>query len=250
MMTLWQAKGVKAHLEKKKSWTIADRVAMRNAAQVLRYHQRRKFKGNPMSLKQATEARLSEIADIAESGVTEMTGKLRRGGDRDDVVGRFGGMKPAYPELNQLSAGPKAIAASIRKGKGKAYRSVYTVVEAAMAKAGYKNKRKSSPGRQSVNAHSGRKSCTHCGELHTTSEHRFHGSGSFHRTHAWGFNPPAGRSPVMIYGRVLLIQAQKTQRHVCDAECKKCEHCYVHEFQPGAAMWGLPNGDILIRSKK
>ncbi len=245
-MTLFQARGILAAKSKKKFLTIADRVAMRVAAQVVRYSIRRKYRNNPApTLDQAVQARLSEIADIAESGVTEMTGKLRRGGDRDDVVGRFGGMKPSYPELNKLSAGPKEIARSIRKGKGLAYRRIYAVVEAALEQRGFQRARKKTRGRLSVAPHEPLRKCKHCGHLHTKSEHRFHGPGAFHNTHLWGFNPPLK----VIYGQVLRIEAKKTQKHVCDADCRRCDHSYVHDFKPGAVMYGLPNGDILIRSK-
>lgn len=54
----------------------------------------------------------------------------------------------------------------------------------------------------------------------------------------------------IIYRRVLRIYAQKQGPHRCDAECKEKNHCYFHDFKPGAVMYGLPNGDILIRSKK
>ncbi len=252
-MTLERARAIYRELSKKKTWTKSEREAMRDAAQVIRYARRRR---NPPTLEQATRERLMQIADAAESGATEMTGKLRRSAGREgDVIGRFGGMKSSFPELNRLSAGPKQIAKTIRKGKGKAFDRVVSVVAGAMAKEGFLPARKVSKTRASVPSHSGKKSCRHCGELHTSSEHRFHGAGSFHRTHLWAFNPrksnPCHNSrATMIYGRVLQVEAMKTQKHQCDAECKRCGHCYTHTFKPGAVMLGLPNGDILIRSKK
>lgn len=58
---------------------------------------------------------------------------------------------------------------------------------------------------------------------------------------------PGGRT--IIYGRVLRVDAQKTQKHICDAGCKRVGHKYTHGFKPGAKMYGLPNGDILISSR-
>jgi hypothetical protein len=52
---------------------------------------------------------------------------------------------------------------------------------------------------------------------------------------------------VMVYGRVLRIEAQKTQPHVCDDDCAAVDHCYYHDFSKGAVMYGLENGDLLIR---
>jgi hypothetical protein len=51
---------------------------------------------------------------------------------------------------------------------------------------------------------------------------------------------------VKIYGRVLLVEAQKLGFHLhCDAECKRCQHKYVHEFKPGARLMGIPDGAYL-----
>ncbi len=234
--------------------TVAQKALLSEATQVIRQHSKK----NPPSLDQMTKARLFEIADMAESGFTEMTGKLKREGSRSqfetggEVTGRFGGMKPAYPELNQLRAGPKEIAKAIRRGKGKAYNNVVTVVRAALEKKGFKNSRKRGRGVLRVPPHSGTKRCEHCEALHTSSEHRFHGPGSFHATHLWGFSKrnPSEKLGTVIYGRVLMIQAQKTGPHRCDPECARCNHSYYHEFKSHAVMYGLPNGDILIRSKK
>lgn len=53
----------------------------------------------------------------------------------------------------------------------------------------------------------------------------------------------------IIYGRVIRIDAQKTQKHICDTACKRYGHKYTHGFKSGAKMYGLPNGDILISSR-
>jgi hypothetical protein len=50
-----------------------------------------------------------------------------------------------------------------------------------------------------------------------------------------------------IYGRVLEIHAQKTGPHRnCDAECKRANHKYVHDYQPGAKLMGIPDGAFLM----
>lgn len=62
-------------------------------------------------------------------------------------------------------------------------------------------------------------------------------------------NPPAvGRKKlVRIYGRVLSIQAQKVGSHRhCDAECKRVNHKYIHDFKPGAKLLGIPDGSFLM----
>jgi hypothetical protein len=50
-----------------------------------------------------------------------------------------------------------------------------------------------------------------------------------------------------IYKRVLSIQAQKIgfHRH-CDAECKRVDHKYIHDFKPGANLLGIPDGSFLM----
>lgn len=50
----------------------------------------------------------------------------------------------------------------------------------------------------------------------------------------------------MLYGRVLRVEAQKTQAHVCDSGCKRASHCYYHNFKNGVAEYGLPAGARLL----
>lgn len=54
----------------------------------------------------------------------------------------------------------------------------------------------------------------------------------------------------LIYGNLIEIRAQKTQEHICDAECKRSGHKYVHEFSSHPQVVGLPNGDVLITGRK
>jgi hypothetical protein len=62
-------------------------------------------------------------------------------------------------------------------------------------------------------------------------------------------NPGGRKKLVVIYKRVLSIQAQKIgfHRH-CDAECKRVGHKYIHDFKPGAKLLGIPDGSFLMLS--
>jgi hypothetical protein len=140
------------------------------------------------TLDQATRARLSEIRDIARSGVTELTGRAIREGGEGAIVGRIGGLKPMYPELLTIPDSPKQIAIAIDKGKGRAFERVYAAVEAEMERAGFQPGRARSPGRPSIPPHAGKPYCYLCRQHHTKGQHRAHGAGSFHRTHLWAFS--------------------------------------------------------------
>jgi hypothetical protein len=187
------------------------------------------------TLEQLVDYRLADIAEASESGLTEMTGKLRRDYVPEhpwelpgEVVGRFGGMKRGlYPELEALSEGPKVIGQAIRRGKGKVYERVRQVVADAMSKEtdSYRVVKKRSPGRASVAPHEGRPYCLHCRATHTKGQHRFHGPGSFHATHLWAFNPmtvkeakyvhellTSGKRKLTPEARALLTRATQTLR--------------------------------------
>lgn len=61
---------------------------------------------------------------------------------------------------------------------------------------------------------------------------------------------PSNATKTKIYGRILRIEAQKTQPHICDAECKRANHCYFHDFTTKNAMiFGMPDGSLRIQTK-
>ncbi len=150
------------------------------------------------TLEQATAQRLSEIASVAESGFTELTGTSRREYGREGAfVGRVGGMIPAYPELARVGAGPKAIAAAIRRGRGKVYARIVKTVAGELVRQGYKPARKAG-GRPTIEPHAGNKRCVHCIDAHTRGQHRFHGQGAYHRTHLFSFNPAMSKGVYVV----------------------------------------------------
>lgn len=203
------------------------------------------------TLEEATAHRLAEFADLAESGITEMTGKIRRDYTPEDpwekpgeVVGRFGGIKPAYPELMRISAGPKVIAAAIRRGKGKTFETVRGLMEHQLTKLGFEPRRKRSPGRPTVAPHKKlRPYCEHCGNMHSTNQHRFHGEGAFHRTHLFSFgNPPAPAVKPARIGRAEKIYYKRDQGNR--------QGPYFHKFtRTAAGVWTYPPGWAFFKNR-
>ena len=204
---------------------------------------------------QTIHARMMEIREVVRSGATEMVGKTYRGAS-GKIEGRYrGGMSKAFPELERAGLTPGEAAKAIEsKRKGKRFKRLYK----AIADEYGLSTRKRGRGRLVVPRHRGNRRCKHCRQLHSTSEHRFHGPGSFNQTHLFSFNPRMKKrssfqknphAVVVIYGRVLAIEAMKTQKHLCDAECKRFGHRYRHDFKPGAVMYGLDDGSILIRGQ-
>jgi len=243
------------------------------------------------TLDEITDMRLSEFADLAESGITEMTGKLKYSGrsdwDAGEVVGRFGGLKPGYPEMMRLSAGPKAIAKSIRKGSGLAYERIRQVVREAMAAKGYEPAKVRSPGKATVPAHEAIRHCARCQTAHTKGQHRFHGKGSFHKTHLWGFNPMTVQRAAAIHrnlmkkttpltkdDRELLREVAQVLRAARKPASNKPASnpagevigvlkelryqrtvgahpgYYKHVFKSKSYVLCLPNGDVLLTSRR
>ncbi len=226
-------------------------------------------------LDQATDARLAEIRTLVRSGATERVGKTYRGAS-GKIEGRHrGGMSIAFPELIHLKDSPSTIAKAIERGRGKIYQRVRREVRRELGRSIREYKRY--PQKPVIPAHAAlTKKCKLCRHAHGKGEHRFHGPDSYNMSHAmaFSFNPHARRKGhmrkrvirrrmvrrvrrnpgapggVVIYHKVLRIEAQKGPGHRCDAECKKFGHRYFHDFKTKPMMLGLPNGDIVIRSRR
>jgi len=63
-------------------------------------------------------------------------------------------------------------------------------------------------------------------------------------------NPPAGST--MIYPEIIAVLARKdpNEPHHCDAKCKRAGHLFEHEFKPGTAVYGTPNGQQIILERR
>lgn len=196
-------------------------------------------------------SRMQEIRELVRYGATEMTGRSYRDAS-GRIAGRHGGgFSTMFPELKKAGMTPAEAARAIESGKGVGYERLVKAIADTYGLVSKGSRR----GRATVPPHVGNRKCKHCREAHTTSEHRFHGPGSFHSTHLFAFNPKMkrrkkslknSRGRTLIYGKVTRIEAQKTQDHICDEECKRFKHRYFHEFTSGPKMYGLPDGSILI----
>lgn len=65
-----------------------------------------------------------------------------------------------------------------------------------------------------------------------------------------GIIPADNPRGTIIYDEVLYIVARKGQNHKCDAECRKCDHTYKHDFTSKALIIGNPDGSLTIRPAK
>jgi hypothetical protein len=202
------------------------------------------------NLEELTHYRLSEIQDAAESFDWSNVGKAI--GRRDPVTGRIeedprrirGGWHDLFPELPS-KYGPTATAKALRKGKGIIFRRIVASVQEGMKPYATRERKKRPPSVPGHDSLTGK--CKLCQIPHSKKQHRFHGPGSFHKTHLWGFamNKPTEEMP-LVYGRVLQVLAQKTQVHRCDAGCKKVGHRYYHNFKTGPKEYGLPAGAVIV----
>ncbi len=167
------------------------------------------------TLEQATSARLQEIRDLAESGYSELTGRARREyyrtpQDVGRVVGRFGGLN--IKELQSVGVSHQQAAQAIRRGKGKVFARIETSVRREMEREGFKPARKRSTGPLlDVAPHAGRRYCAHCRTFHAKGQHRFHGEGSFHRTHlfAFGDNVPNVAEAKRVFAQLMQIARER-----------------------------------------
>lgn len=140
-------------------------------------------------LNQSVDARLQEIREFVRSGATEMVGKTKRGAS-GKVEGRYkGGATIMFPELAVMRS-PGEAAKAIGRGKGKVYNRLRREVIRQLAPH-FPKQRIRAPEKPSVSPHPKlTRKCKLCKVAHGKGQHRFHGQGSFHSTHAFGFNPP------------------------------------------------------------
>lgn len=212
-----------------------------------------------MTQEQFAHRIMADYLALHSTGVTELTGKRRdrrssqarmmdAAGVEGGGEGRFGGLSKMFP----MFAGerPKALAAALKRGKGKIYRRALKAAMGQAERLGYRRSPKSRTrraARPGVAPHQGLSYCKRCKVEHTKSQHRFHGPGSFDRTHLFAFGPRSNPPAKKIYGQLLLIVAKKTAAHRCDAKCSAAGHIYKHPFTSKPSIYGLPDGSLLIR---
>jgi len=101
----------------------------------------------------------------------------RKGMDLDDMrhVAIEEGFLPEDASINTL------LDALADESRGRVRRSIHDDIE--MPERVYVEPRKRKPERPTIPAHPGNKKCSKCGVLHGKNAHRFHGPGSYVRTH-------------------------------------------------------------------
>lgn len=231
----------------------------------------------------------------------------RKGMDLDDMrhVAIEEGFLPEGADINAL------LDALGDESRGRVHRSRFEDVE--IPERVYVEPKKRKPEPPTIPAHeSVTKKCRRCGQPHGKKAHRFHGKGSYVRTHKFlkyfeanpamtiskakqyvtyytglirqgmalvkeerdllirarqlmrrarrpAVNPRRKRRVIrrncnppgatVVYHRLLRIEARKGPGHRCDAGCKRANHSYFHDFGPGAVVYGLPDGSLVIRQK-
>jgi hypothetical protein len=149
--------------------------------------------------------RMAMLREEVRSGATEMTGKTYRDAS-GKIAGRFGGgMSVLYPELRYSGLTPKQASDAVGRGKGKRWKRLYRAAKREVVRE-FGKARRWYRGRLSEAPHPGYAYCSHCREYHSKNEHRFHGKGSFYRTHPLSFggfeNPPMPKLVTLPDGRV------------------------------------------------
>jgi hypothetical protein len=188
--------------------------------------------------------RLSEIRDLVHMGLAQEEG--------GEAIGkRFRGLKPSYPELEQIKDSPSAIASAIDRGEGPTFERVRDTVYRAMVRAGYPEPRKSG-GRATVEPHPGRVICRHCGVMHTKGQHRFHGPGSFQKTHLFAFgdsmkNPGKGRGFYFFGSFTSKLAAKKKEAKIPGSFIREIQGKYYVMKPRQVALRRVANPKKLVR---
>jgi hypothetical protein len=159
--------------------------------------------------------RMAMLREEVRSGATEMTGKTYRDSS-GKIAGRFGGgMSVLYPELRYSGLTPKQASDAVGRGKGKRWKRLYRAAKREVVREFGKARRRYR-GRLSEAPHPGYAYCSHCREYHSRNEHRFHGAGSFYRTHPLSFggfeNPPMSKLVTLPDGRIRARKPRTVRR--------------------------------------